>query len=260
MMLDTGINTGQHTSMRQAAHPRYRQIADDLRSRLAGGEWAPGDLVPSESSLSASYEASRVTIRRALESLREEGLFDARQGFGWFVATAPLRQSLVRLGTIEEQLAGSGRTPERRVLAFAFVDPPPDVAQLLGDEPVLEVRRLSIADGQPFALVTVWCPGALGSELSRADVQRQSFIDLLPTEVGGARQSIGAALAGADAAELLAVPEGSPVLRAWRVTHDPERRPILVAEHIFPAHRTEFVVELPHADPSMGATGLQLVG
>lgn len=246
--------------MRQAAHPRYRLIADDLRARLAAGEWAPGDLVPSESSLSGSYEASRVTVRRALESLREEGLFDARQGFGWFVATPPLRQSLVRLGTIEEQLAGSGRTSERRVLDFAFVEPLPAVAELLGEGPVLEVRRLSLADGQPFALVTVWCPESLASELSRADVQRQSFIELLPTEVGGARQSIGAALADADAAELLSVPEGSPVLRAWRVTHDVDRTPILVAEHVFPAHRTEFVVELPHADPSISATGLQLVG
>jgi len=78
--------------------------------------------------------------------------------------------------------------------------------------------------------------------------------------VGGARQAIGAALAGPEDAAILDVPEGSPVLRAWRVTHDPSGVPVLVAEHLFPAHRTEFVVDLPHADTSMAATGLQLVG
>jgi GntR family transcriptional regulator len=245
--------------MRQA-RPRYRIIADELRARLGQGEWGPADLLPSEATLSQTYQASRVTVRRALESLREDGLLDSRQGFGWFVASPPLRQSLVRLGTIEEQLAESGRSSERRVLGFAYVEPPAAVGELLGPDQVLEVRRLNLADGQPFALVTVWCPAALATELSKADVQRQTFIELLPIEVGGARQAIGAALAGPDDAELLDVPEGSPVLRAWRVTHDPGGTPVLVSEHLFPAHRTEFVVDLPHADASMAATGLQLVG
>ena len=43
---------------------------------------------------------------------------------------------------------------------------------------MLEVRRLNLADGQPFALVTVWCPEELGAELSRADVERASFLEL----------------------------------------------------------------------------------
>jgi GntR family transcriptional regulator len=242
------------------ARPRYRIIADELRARLGQGEWGPADLLPSEAALSDAYQASRVTVRRALESLRQDGLLDSRQGFGWFVASPPLRQSLVRLGTIEEQLAASGRSSERRVLGFAYMDPPAAVAELLGPDQVLEVRRLNLADGQPFALVTVWCPAALATELSRADVQRQTFIELLPIEVGGARQAIGAALAGSGDAEVLDIPEGSPVLRAWRVTHDHSGTPVLVAEHLFPAHRTEFVVDLPHADTSMAATGLQLVG
>ena len=245
--------------MRQAKRPRYARIADDLRSRLGDGEFAPGDVLPSEAQLSRSYEASRVTVRRSLEVLREEGLVDARQGFGWFVSAPPLRQSLARLGTIEEQLSMSGRTSGRRVLAFAFVDPPPAVAELLGDEEVLEVRRLNLADGQPFARVTVWCPRRLADELSRAAVERQSFIELLPVEVGGARQVIGAALADAEDARVLGIPEGSPVLRAWRTTHDVAGEPVLVAEHVFSAHLTEFVVDLPHEDRSMAATGLRLV-
>ena len=65
---------------------RYQQIADELRARLAAGEYAPGRLLPSEAELSSEFDASRVTVRRALELLRESGLVDARQGFGWFGA------------------------------------------------------------------------------------------------------------------------------------------------------------------------------
>ena len=83
---------------------RYRTIADELRGRVESGDFAAGGLLPSESELSASHGVSRVTVRKALELLRDEGLIDSRQGFGWFVAADPLRQALGWLGTIEDQI------------------------------------------------------------------------------------------------------------------------------------------------------------
>ena len=108
---------------------RYQQIADELRSRLASGEFGPGQLLPSEAELSRTYDASRVTVRRALEVLRDLGLVDSRQGFGWFVAADPVRQSLGRLGTIESQLAADGVRSERRILDFRFVAAPAGCAR-----------------------------------------------------------------------------------------------------------------------------------
>lgn len=248
------------TSIGQVREIRYRAIADDLRRQVAAGEFAAGRLLPSEAALSASYAASRITIRKALELLRDEGLIDARQGFGWFAAVDPLRQSLGRLGTIEGQLAASGVRSERRILGFGFVPAPPRARQVLGAATVLEVRRLNLADGEPFARVTVWCPEDLGAQLSRADVERAPFYELLPVPLGGAVQTIGAALASVDDAELLAVPVGSPILRCERTTSTPDGRPVLLSEHVFPAHRTEFVVDLPMAEPSIAPSGLRLLG
>lgn len=238
---------------------RYRSIADDLRQRVAAGEFAAGRLLPSESDLSGSYAASRITIRKALELLREEGLVDARQGFGWFAAVDPLRQTLARLGTIEAQLADSGVRSDRQVLAFEFVPAPPRARQVLGTASVLEVRRVNLADGEPFARVTVWCPEDLGAQLSRDDVERAPFYELLDVPLGGAVQTIGAALVSPEDALLLMVPPGSPVLRCERITSTPEGRPVLLSEHVFPAHRTEFVVDLPLSEPSIAASGLRLV-
>ena len=93
---------------------RYQEIAAELRE-LAASRPA-GSLLPSESELSARFGASRVTVRRALELVKDEGLIAARQGFGWFVATEPVRQRLEHLGTIEDQLEGGGRHAERRVV------------------------------------------------------------------------------------------------------------------------------------------------
>ena len=133
----------------------YREIAADLRKRVADGEFQAGHVLPSEAGLSASYDASRVTVRKALELLRDEGLVDSRQGFGWFVSADPVQQSLDTLGTIEDQLEAIGVVSERRVLGFAFVPSPPRIAGLLAVSDVLEVRRLNLADGRPFARVTV---------------------------------------------------------------------------------------------------------
>ena len=236
---------------------RYQQIADELRTRLAAV--GAGAVLPSEADLSTEFGVSRVTIRRALEILRDQGLVDARQGFGWYVAGEPLRQHLDELGTIEGQLEKRGIKPERRVVEFEYRTAPKRVAEVLGTDQVLRVKRLNLADGRPFAVVTVWCPAELGQHLSRRDVERRPFYEMLGVPLRGATQTIGAdSVDGADA-ELLGVPPSSPVLRCERVTTDVHGKPVLMSEHVFPARRTEFVVELPTAEPSVLTTGLRLV-
>ena len=236
---------------------RYQEIADELRPRVVAAP--PGSVLPSESELSEEFGASRVTIRRALDLVREQGLIAARQGFGWYVAGEPVRQSLTQLGTIESQLADSGMTNERRVIEFAFVTPPDLVREILGTDSVLRVKRINLADGEPFAVVTVWCPEALGGGLSRKQVERQPFYELLDVRLRGATQTIGADGASEDDAKLLQVPVGAPVLKCQRVTTSIDGTPVLVSEHLFPAHRTEFVVDLPSAEPSTLPSGLRLV-
>lgn len=236
---------------------RYQEIADSLRERARAA--APGSLLPSESELSVEFHASRVTVRRALEIVRDDGLISARQGFGWFVATEPVRQRLERLGTIEGHLMESGRATARHVIEFAFVPSPPHVRDVLGVPQVLRVKRVNLADGEPFAVVTVWCPAELGRRLSRDDVERRPFYELLDVEFRGASQTIGAEAAAPADAELLAVPAGAPLLTCRRVTTDVSGTPVLMSEHRFPAHRTEFVVDLPHDEPSITPSGLRLV-
>jgi len=236
---------------------RYQEIADELRERVRSA--SAGSVLPSESELSAEFEASRVTIRRALELVRDDGLIAARQGFGWFVATEPVRQRLERLGTIDEQLESSGKAAGRHVIEFAFVAPPPHVEAVLATDRVLRVKRVNLADGAPFAVVTVWCPAALAQKLSMEDVERTPFYELLDVELRGATQTIGAESAEPDDADLLAVPVGAPLLKCRRITTDLTGRPVLVSEHVFPAHRTEFVVDLPFDEPSITPAGLRLV-
>ena len=253
--------TGQSssdTTVIQVRTIRYHQISDNLRERLAAGDFVAGGLLPSEAALGEEYRASRVTIRKALEVLRVEGLVDSRQGLGWFVAADPVSQALTGLSTIERQLAESGRSSERQITDFGFVQADTESAAVLGAR-VLEVRRINMADGQPFARVTVWCREDLGSQLSKAEVEQSTFYELLPIEFGGASQRIGAAMVEPNDAADLGIPEGSAVLVVNRTTHDAQGSPVLMSEHVFPGHLTEFVVELPSYSADEAPSGLRLV-
>jgi GntR family transcriptional regulator len=191
--------------------------------------------------------------------LRDEGLVSAKQGFGWFVAAEPVTQTLGRLGTIEEQMVASGLQPARKIIDFAFEKASRKVAKLLGCEQVLRVKRVNMADDHPFAVVTVWCSFDLGKHLSRHDVEHSSFYNLLKVNLGGATQTIGADAATTTEAQLLEIPVGSPVLSCDRVTQDISGKAVLVSHHVFPAHRTNFVVDLPAVTASIAPTGLRLV-
>ncbi|MGH1491613.1 MAG: GntR family transcriptional regulator [Acidimicrobiales bacterium] len=239
----------------------YLEIADSLRRTINTGEYGEGRVLPSEASLGKLHGASRVTIRKALEVLRSEGLIESRQGFGWMVSAEPFPQSLDTLESIERQLANSGRTSEREIVDFKFITAPPEVAPILGPR-VLEVRRLNTADEKPFARVTVWCREDLGLDLSQSQVARSSFHDLLPVGPKLATQTIGAALMSDDDAKLLQVPESSAALIVRRTTFADGDQPILMSEHCFPGHLTEFVAELsrPSAAESGTQSGLRLVG
>ncbi|HAS10389.1 MAG TPA: hypothetical protein DCS55_07715, partial [Acidimicrobiaceae bacterium] len=140
--LDGSGRSDRHdATLIQVREIRYVAIADDLRRQITSGDLAAGAVLPSEADLAGSYGVSRVTVRKALELLRSEGLIGSRQGFGWFVAVPVVRRSLATLSTIEADLAAQGREPVRKVLSFRFRD--------LDGEPELEVVRVNLADGQP---------------------------------------------------------------------------------------------------------------
>lgn len=249
------------TTIIQVRKVIYLEIADSLRRKIASGQYGEGQVLPSEATLGETHGASRVTIRKALEVLRADGLVESRQGFGWMASAEPFPQSLDALVSIERELSRSGRTPEREILDFKFVDAPADVEAVLGAR-VLEVTRVSLADGKPFGRVTVWCREDLGGELSRAQVAKSSFHDLLPVGAKRAVQTIGAELMSEADAEILDVPPSSAALVVRRTTFAEGDQAVLMSEHRFPGHLTEFVAELSkaQADDSSGSGGLRLVG
>lgn len=246
--------------------PRYRQIAEDVKKNIEDGYYPRGQLLPSEASFSREYEVSRVTIRKALEVLKDSGIVAPRHGAGWLVTTPPVKQSLGSFLTLEEQLSNVGIRPSRKVLSSRRVHAQGRRKEVLGDEELLEVERLNLADGLPFARITVWLGLELAKQFSMSDLEERSFYDLLTessrlvSPLSSAVQTISAVLIDKRDAQLLEVPEGSPAFRCERVTFDSNGVPILLSEFVFPGSRTEFISEMVSSNQAiLPPTGLRLI-
>lgn len=230
---------------------RYLRIAADLRQQIADGRLVPGNLLPSESALANEHGVSRVTVRKALTELKNDGIVDSRQGFGWYVVGSPLRQSMRDLTTIERQVRAAGQNPSRELVGFSFRDTPEALSGVLATDSVLEIARIDRVNGQAFATATVWARGDLAAGLSPRALERRPLSDQLGVELGGATQVIAAVSASTEDADRLGVPTGAPLLRVERTTRDVSGRVVLRSVARYNPLLIELVAELPPAAGDM---------
>ncbi|MEF9944178.1 MAG: GntR family transcriptional regulator, partial [Burkholderiaceae bacterium] len=141
--------------------PLYKQIKSLLLASLQGGEWKPGELVPSELELAARFQVSQGTVRKAVDELAAENLLVRRQGKGTFVATHHEPRAQFRFLRIAPD-AGEPEPATSRFLECRNLRAPAEIARRLelrtGDA-VIYLRRLLSFSGKPEVLDEIWLPG-----------------------------------------------------------------------------------------------------
>jgi GntR family transcriptional regulator len=217
-----------------AFSPLYQQIKALLVRSLQGGEWKPGEAIPSELELAARFKVSQGTVRKAIDELAAEGLLVRKQGKGTFVATHAeehVQYRFLRLAPEE----GASPPVERRVLDCRRLRAPAEVARALelksGEAAVL-VRRLLAAQGKPVVLDDIWLPGALFKGLTAEKLSgwRGPMYELFESEFGvrmiRAEEQIRAVVADAATAQLLEVAAGTPLLSVERLSRTYGDKPV----------------------------------
>jgi len=146
--------------------PLYEQVAAALRLEITHGHLAPGDLVPSESRLQATYKVSRDTVRKALDQLAHEGLLEGRRGQSRRVRQyAPLRWDV---STFDDPLAHAtepsglqGSPRSTGMVKLDVVVPPVQVATLLKlgtGEPAARRTWIRVIEDRPHHLIHGYFP------------------------------------------------------------------------------------------------------
>jgi GntR family transcriptional regulator len=207
--------------------PLYQQIKDLLVVSLERGEWKPGELIPSELELAARFQVSQGTVRKAVDELAAEHLVVRRQGKGTFVATHHEPRAQFRFLRVVPD-AGDPVPAVSRVLACKRVRAPADIGRLLdlrAGAALVYVRRVLSFDGTPIVLDDIWLPGTTfeGLTTERLAEYKGPLYGLFESEFGvrmiRAEERIRAVAAGAEAASLLRVAAGDPLLLVERVSY-----------------------------------------
>jgi len=190
-------------------------------------------MIPTEPELMEKYDLSRITVRRGLNRLVNEGLIYRQQGRGSFVAERTLEQGLTRIISFTEDMKQRGLTPRTEVLFSDLVPAPEDVAASLDLQPGVEmarIERLRIANDEPLSieesyLVHSYCPGILNEDFADSPL-RESLEGNFGIQIVRANQIIRAVRASTRQARLLAITARSPLLFFERVSYSQQNLPV----------------------------------
>ena len=202
--------------------PKHAQLSD-LLGEMAVNELGPDAAIPSERELMTTYDVSRATVRKAIESLIADGLLQRIHGKGTFVAR-PRLESRLHLASFSQDMRRRGLTPSTRLLAVEADRPPSEVAKALGLGPTgmaWRVDRVRLADGQPIALENGWYPQPPLPDLDRQDLTG-SLYELFENHYGlvidTAEQTLWGESADIATARRLDAPVHTPLLVFRRVS------------------------------------------
>lgn len=183
-----------------------------------------GDAIPSERQLGTDLGVSRLTVRAALDELVREGYLVRRRGAGTFVAEPKVAKG-IDVSSFSEDMRRRGLVPASQTLDLRSVPAGARLGRMLHvspAEPVLSIKRLRLADGEPMAIELLNVRESLVPGLTAEDLERSSFYDLLASryevEIVGGTQTVEPTVTNDEESVVLGVPLHSPALLFERVT------------------------------------------
>ena len=227
-----------------AFSPLYQQIKELITRSLQGGEWLPGQSIPSEMELAARFRVSQGTVRKAVDELATENLLVRRQGKGTFVATHAEERTQYRFLRLMSDAGGSPGL-QRRLVSCRRQRVGADAARALGlksGDPVIEIRRVLLAGDAPVVLDEILLPGALfkGLTADRLSAWKGPMYRLFEAEFGvrmiRAEEKIRAVAADESSALELGMAVGAPLLSVERLSFTYGDKPVELRRGLY---RTE---------------------
>lgn len=226
--------------------PIYMQLAHRLRLLIEDGDFKAGEALPSERDLCTIMGASRVTVRKAIELLIEDGLLSRRQGSGTYV-TPRIQAPGSFLSSFSEDAEARGEATDT-IWMMKVVAPATEeearILELSGNAQVARLSRVRMAGGEPLAIENAVVPAEMLPDISQLGNSLYQALDQRGNRPVTGQQKIRAALAGPTEASLLSIPENTEILRIERVTRRADGRPVELTRSAYRGERYEFVSEL----------------
>ncbi len=229
--------------------PLYQKLRRLIEDAVYSGRLKHGDALPAERDIADAAAISRVTVRKAIDDLVEQGLLVRRRGSGTFV-TKPvpkMQQPLTRLTSFTEDMRRRGMVAGSRWLERGLYFPTPEETMMLGlsgGARVARILRLRTADDTPIALERTSLPDDLLPEPEQVDGSLYLALAARDIRPVRANQRISAVLLRDDESELLEVAPGSAALSVQRIAYLNTGRVMEVSTALYRSDAYDLVAEL----------------
>lgn len=212
--------------------PLYQQIQSALLDGIRSGEYPPGSQILSELEIAARYEVSRMTARKAIDTLVSKGVLYRQRGKGTYVAENVVSYGLSSMLSFSQTLKAQGYAVETKVLMKEVLPAPFDVVthlQLDNNAPIIVIRRLRHVEGVPAAIHASYFDQRMFAPLMKIDLSVESLLDAVQ-QMSGVRvaystEAVQADIATNEEARLLTIQENAPVLRVEGVAYSENGQP-----------------------------------
>ena len=228
------------------SQPLYQQLQRAIREAIESHALAAEDALPAERQIASDLSVSRITVRKALDGLVEEGLLVRRQGSGNFVA-ARIEKNFAKLTSFSEDMRARGRVPKSVWLKRAEGTVTPEEAltlRLSPGTPVFRFHRLRYADEAPMSLEYTTVVASCLPSIEAVDSSLYEALQQVGSRPVRALQRLRALLLNAEQAKLLHAHEGDAGLLVERVGFLRDGRAVEFCQSYFRGDTYDFVAEL----------------
>ena len=226
--------------------PLYLQLARNLATAIHCGVWSAGEALPSERTLSDAIGVSRITARKAIALLVEQGLIRRSQGAGSFI-TPRYEDPLSRLSSFSEMLRRRGFTPSSQWLSREIVPANRDEVIQLGLSPaaaVARLRRLRLADGIVMAVENSTFPASVIPDPQAIGDSLYTYLENRGLTIVRALQHFRAVNASDEIAQQMSIAPNEALLLITRVGYTADQRAIELTDTYCRNDYYDFVAEL----------------
>jgi len=207
--------------------PRYLQLADLFRHRIARGFWRDGERLPTLEALMREFEVARVTVRQAVEVLSREGLLSAQQGRGTFVTGTVRQERPLRLHTTLRDLAEVYRHDRPKLTLIDEAKAVPALGAHEGTPaPGYQfMRRVHSRGDEPYCVISIYLDRRvfrMAPKRFRTETVVPVLMDLRQVKIAKATQTLVISSADVEVASHLGIAINAPVAEVRRVCLDPD--------------------------------------
>ncbi|WP_273702469.1 GntR family transcriptional regulator [Tepidanaerobacter syntrophicus] len=205
--------------------PKYYIIKKDIINKINNEEFSNDGMIPSERELMQMYNVSRITVKRAVDDLVNEGYLYRVQGKGTFIKSDKVKHELISIISCTEDIIRMGMTPSKRIICHSVIKADKlrlKRLQLVEEDTVLMLKRVYYADNEPLNYTTTYLPCKIFPGIENYNFEKESVYDVIENKYGAkitrATRTLEAVLAMDDIADNLGLNPREPVILFRAIT------------------------------------------